>query len=273
MPYHSKLFVFDIETVPDIESGRLLLDLDDNISSSDVKQKLIEYHLNITSGKNPFLRQLFHKVVCVSFLEADIEYLASGGEVYHLTEIRSGGDNDSSEKDLISGFFQHLSNLTPRLVSFNGKMFDMPVLKYRAMKYGVQAKWLYLSGDKWSNYNMKYNLDWHCDLLDALSDFGASARIKMNEVCSILGIPGKLEVDGSMVDTLYEEGKIEEIRNYCELDVLSTYLVYLKYKMHTGILAKHSYNKAFEDVIKFLSSFSEKKHFQDFLEEFNKINK
>ncbi len=51
---------------------------------------------------------------------------------------------------------------------------------------------------------------------------------RLDEVCVLLGLPGKLGVDGSLVEGMYEEGRIEEIRDDCELDVLNTYLVYLR---------------------------------------------
>ena len=60
-------------------------------------------------------------------------------EKYILGEIRSGGNIDSKEEELIKGFFFHLKKQPPRLVSFNGRSFDLPVLKYRAIKYGVTA--------------------------------------------------------------------------------------------------------------------------------------
>ena len=261
------LFVFDIETIPDLKAAANLLGPDDDLIR--LKQKLIDYHLDITAGKNAFLRQPFHRVVAISFLEAEIEYI-DDYEIYSIRDIRSGGTLDSDEKELVKGFFHHLGSLSPRIISFNGKTFDMPVLKYRAMYHGIQVKWLHKSGDKWNNYTSKYSLDWHCDLIDALSDFGSSARIKMNEVCALLNFPGKLETEGSMVETMYYDGKLKEIRDYCELDVINTYLLYLRYAHHTAKISKNGYNKAIEDLIVLL----EKKnldHFNVFLEEWKKI--
>ncbi|MCH7937276.1 MAG: 3'-5' exonuclease, partial [Proteobacteria bacterium] len=90
----------------------------------------------------------------------------------------------------------------------------MPVLKYRAMVHGVPSPSLHSR-----DYGYRYNIDWHCDLLEALSDFGASTRVKLDEVCKLLGLPGKLGIDGFQVAEMYETGRIEDIRNYCETDV------------------------------------------------------
>ncbi len=266
---HQTLFVFDIETIYDIRAAKDLTGIDSD-SPQVLRKSLEDYHLSITDGNNSFPRQPFHKIIAISYLEADI-HRGKNGEVYNLRNIRSGGKIDSSEKELLEGFFSYLERSKPRLVSYNGRSFDLPVLKYRAMLHGISAGWFYSAGDKWNSYNSRYSLDWHCDLLDALSDFGASARCKLNEICAVLGYPGKIGVDGSMVSGLYDEGRLQEIRDYCETDVLNTYLVYLRYMQHKGELSLENYNQAIADVVLFLeNNKDEKKHFADFSEAWKK---
>jgi hypothetical protein len=263
---HQNLFVFDIETIPDLNAAKNLLDSPD-ASLSELREGLVKYHLDLTDQKNSFLRQPFHQVAAISFLEAEIVRDFSGQEFYRLIDIRSGGDLLSSEADLVRGFFAHLKKNFSRLVSFNGKGFDLPVLKYAAMKNEVEASWLYKKGDKWNNYSQRYSLDWHCDLVDAFSDFGASAKVKMNELCAAFGLPGKLGVDGSQVTQMFDDGKLQEIRDYCETDVINTYLLYLVYQHHNGTLSKDSLFKCKENLREFLEERSkEKKHFKEFLE-------
>ena len=142
---HQNLFVFDIETVPDTDAVPPLTGFDD----PDVEARRAElerYHLEITEGRNAFPRQPFHRAVAISFLEAEIER-SGGGEAYYLKELRSGGEADYDEARLLQGFFQYFERLKPRLVSFNGRGFDLPVLKYRAMAHGIAAPWLYDAGD------------------------------------------------------------------------------------------------------------------------------
>ncbi len=266
------LFVFDIETVADNESAVNLLGEEySGKSLAEQREGLHKYHLEITEGKNAFLRQPFHKIVAISFLRASLEYTAEGREVVTLQEVRSGGSINSSEKDLIKGFFHAIDKFKPRLVSFNGKTFDLPVLKYRAMKYGISSEVFHLSGNKYEGYNHRYALNWHCDLIDALSDFGSSARIKLNEVCAVLGIAGKLGTDGSQVEELYDNNQLQDIRNYCETDVINTYLVYLRYALHTGKLNINNYNRAIDDIALFLSSSSEN-HFVEYYQQWGKAN-
>lgn len=254
---HQNLFVFDIETVPDTDAAFNLTG-ETSPDIADRRQAIEDYHLGVTDGKNSFPRQPFHKVVAISFLEAEIER-DSGQEGYILKDLRSGGEAGFDEKQLLQGFFTYVERIRPRLVSFNGRSFDLPVLKYRAMVHGISAPWLHKSGDKWNSYSYRYASDWHCDLLDVLSDFGASARVKLNEVCAAFGIAGKFGVDGSKVADMMDAGQVDEIRHYCETDVLNTYLVYLRYQLHTGTLTKPGYNAAVADVISFIDAEKEKR--------------
>lgn len=269
---HQNLFIFDIETIPDTKTAKNLLGID-LADENEMRQALTDYHLKITDGRNAFLRQPFHKVVAISFLEAKIIRDYDGHEFYEFVDLRTGGEENSSEEELVKGFFAHLKKKTPRIVSFNGKNFDLPVLKYRAMKYEIDAPWLYKMGDKWNNYNQKYSLDWHCDLADAFSDFGASARIKMNEVCSCVNLPGKTGIDGSMVSELFDQGKVKKIRDYCETDVANTYLLYLVYQHHTGTISSQNFLKSKQDLAKFLEKNSKNKiHLQEFLQEWQSLD-
>ena len=261
---HQNLFVFDIETVPDGSVVRNLTGFE-STDETERRAELERYHLDITDGRNAFPRQPFHKVVAISFLTAEI-HREGDHESYLLTELRSGGEAGFDEKKLLQGFFGYFSRLRPRLVSYNGRTFDLPVLKYRAMVHGVPAAYLHQAGDKWESYTSRYAADWHCDLLEVLRDYGASSAVKLNEVCSAFGLPGKFGPDGSKVATMFDEGRITDIRDYCETDVLNTYLVYLRRQLLRGVLATEDHNRAVADVIALIESEKETRpHLGDFL--------
>lgn len=261
---HQSLFVFDIETVPDTAAVYNLTGSTEK-DPAKLREALTQYHLEITDGKNSFPRQPFHKVVAISFLEAEIMRHDDGTESYHLKNL--GSNHKNEEKQIVKGFFDYLQRIKPRLVSYNGRSFDMPVLKYRAMAHGVGAKWFYGAGDKWNSYMQRYSADWHCDLLEVLSDFGASARVKLNEACAVMGFPGKFGVDGSKVTDMFENGEIDAIKHYCETDVLNTYLVYLRTMQHQGKITTISYNKAVADVVSFIENENtEKPYLADFMD-------
>lgn len=267
---HRNLFVFDIETIPDLNAAKNLLGIDG--TRDELRAALTKYHLDITDQKNSFLRQPFHQVIAISFVECEIVRESDGKEFYKIIDVRSGGEESSSEADLVRGFFSHLKKNPSRLVSFNGRTFDLPVLKYAAMKHEISAEWLHKSGDKWSNYGQRFSFDWHCDLAEAFSDFGASARVKMNELCAAFGLPGKLGVDGSQVMSMFDDGRLKEIRDYCETDVLNTYLLYLIFQHHNGSISHESFVKCRENLLEFLGCKTENKpHFAEFLAAYQQI--
>ena len=262
------LLVFDIETVPDTDACYGLTGkVSDDVN--ELREAMIQYHLEITDGKNQFLRQPFWKIVAISCLEASIE---TGGNKEIYTFKRLYSNRDDNEANIVRGFFEYFAKLKPRLVSFNGRTFDLPVLKYRAMKYGVDIPFLYKSGDKWNNYNHRYSTDWHCDLIDVLSDYGTSARIKMHEVCAILGFPGKFGTDGSKVQDMFDAGKIKDIKNYCETDVINTYLLYLRTMHLHGTIDKKCYNTCIDDMQSYLEN-ENSQHLKDFLQSWQECSK
>lgn len=263
---HQSLFVFDIETVPDTDAVPNLVG-EVGPDMAERRAALEAYHLEATGGQNAFPRQPFHKVVAVSFLAAEIE-TDGRHETYFLKELRSGGTEDSPEYDLVKGFFQYLDKFRPRLVSYNGRGFDLPVLRHRAMVHGITAFAYHDTSNKWENYTARYAQDFHCDLQEALTDFGAASRgLKLNEVCSVLGFPGKFGVDGSQVAPMYDEGRVAEIRDYCETDVLNTYLVYLRYQLTRGRITKDGYNRAVADAVALIEAErGERAHLGEFLD-------
>ncbi|MDH4229562.1 MAG: ribonuclease H-like domain-containing protein [Nitrospirota bacterium] len=266
------LFVFDIETVPDLDAGRRLLDMQ-GAPDDEVDIALRAYHLEVTEGRNDFLRQPFWKVVAISYVQAQVErgggsQAKGGGEVrFTLTRVGSGGDADSSEKDLVEGFFRHLEQKKPRLVSFNGRTFDLPVLKYRAMVHGLSAPHFFDTSNKWENYTQRYADAWHADLLETLSDYGASARVRLDEVSRTLSLPGKLGTSGGDVAPLFAAGRIDDIRNYCETDVVNTYLLFLRWELLRGTISPASHEASVLEMANYLETErAERPHLGEFLD-------
>jgi predicted PolB exonuclease-like 3'-5' exonuclease len=118
----------------------------------------------------------------------------------------------------------------PTLVSFNGRSFDVPLLELAAFRYGINLqRWFNLNGRTFEQPRNRYNTEAHMDVYDILTNFGA-ARFTggLNLAASMLGKPGKMEVQGHMVQDLYDAGKLAEINDYCRCDVLDTYFVFLR---------------------------------------------
>ncbi|RLL55032.1 hypothetical protein D8Y20_02225 [Mariprofundus sp. EBB-1] len=264
------VIVFDIETVVDADAARRLLHQPD-LSDAEARDALSIYFLDKTDGRNDFPRQPYHQVVAISYGHLIREPGEEGNELV-IRQLATGGDNNSSEKTLLEGFFHLIETRAPQLVSFNGRGFDVPVLKYRAMMHSMACPRWFSEGDKWNNYDTRYSSEYHVDLLEVLSDFGASARCSMDEVASVLNVPGKLDTSGDHVREMFETGQIEAIRNYCETDVLSTILIYLRHQLFSGALNEGAYVRAVLGVRNYLESESEMRpHLAEYLQAWDQL--
>ncbi|HTN76320.1 MAG TPA: 3'-5' exonuclease, partial [Pirellulaceae bacterium] len=118
----------------------------------------------------------------------------------------------------------------PTLVTFNGRTFDVPLLELAAFRFGINLqRWFNLQGKTYEQPRNRYNTESHLDVHDILTNFGATRfNGGLNLAASILGKPGKMDVQGYMVQDLYNEGKLAEINDYCRCDVLDTYFVFLR---------------------------------------------
>lgn len=151
-----------------------------------------------------------------------------------LRRLKALGTVDSDEATLVRQFFELVSTHHPRLVGWNSGGFDLPVLVYRALVHQIAAPKFYTWGEPYQGYRKRFDETAHIDLMDVLSFYGASARMKLDEMARILDIPGKLDMDGSQVAAYAASGQQEAIRRYCESDVLTTSLIFGRYATHRG---------------------------------------
>ena len=252
--------VFDIETVPDVDAGARLYQLDDLPAEQIVKA--MQAIRREKTGGSDFLPLYLHRVVAISI----------GLRTREEFRIWSLGDEESSEEELVQRFFTGIERYNPVLVSWNGTGFDLPVLHYRSLLRDVSAGGYWEVGDndreyRWNNYLNRFH--WrHIDLMDVLAGYQARAFAPLDQMASILGFPGKMGMNGADVWDYYRAGKIKAIRAYCETDVLNTYLVFLKFQHMRGHLQDTQLRRELEQVQDFLAS-SEHPHLQEFLSAWN----
>ena len=268
------LIVFDIESIPDTSLAGQLCDINEDklrtMSQEEIRQEMVNYHTD--NHNNPFLRQPFHRIACISFLEASIQYTTDNNnekEHYTFNKLESYSSFNSTEEEVVKKFWGILKEKKPRIISFNGYNFDMNVLKCKALKYGIDCGWYFNYGGKWDGYESNYVNKANEDLVK--ENFG---QYTLHEICILLDIPCKLGVDGSRVAEYFDEKKYNEIREYCETDVLATYLVYLRMSLVKGWIDKISYNKSVEEIENHLIKEQyNKKGLKEFLEAWYKLNK
>jgi predicted PolB exonuclease-like 3'-5' exonuclease len=247
---------FDIETVPDVELGRRLYDLE-GLDDAGVAQAMLAKQRQVR--QNDFLPAPQQRIVAISVVLRSSDGL----------KIFSLGTEQSAERELVQRFFDGLERYLPTLVSWNGSGFDLPVLAYRALRHGVNAHRYWEVGEsdrdfRYNNYLARYH--WrHVDLMDVLSGYGASGRASLDLAAQLVGLPGKLGLGGAQVWPAYQRGELAAIRDYCETDVLNTYLLYLRFQLTRGELDSAGYQKEI-DMVEAKLGQSDRPHLQRYLE-------
>jgi 3'-5' exonuclease len=225
--------VFDIETVPDVAGLRAILDLDANLSDNDVAE--IAFQRRRASFGSDFLQIHQHRVVAISCAMRE-------GATFRVWSI---GSPDDDERTLIQRFFDGVEKFTPQLISWNGGGFDLPVLHYRGLVNGVVASKYWDMGEddrdfRYNNYISRYHAR-HLDLMDLLALYQPRNNVPLDQIAKLLGLPGKLGMDGSKVWDAFRQGAIGSIRDYCETDVVNTHLVYIAFQRMRGVFDEAQY--------------------------------
>lgn len=254
------ILVFDIETIPDVDNGRKLYDLQ-GLSDEDTVQALAA--LRKMKVGHDFLPHYLQKICAISLV------MHYGQQI----KVWSLGDEQSDEKELILRFFAGIDKHTPTLVSWNGSGFDLPVLHYRSLIHGISAPTYWEVGEnqnhfRWNNYISRFHYR-HIDLMDLIAGYQNKAFAPLDDISTLLGFPGKMGMSGSKVWQHYAEGRLNDIRAYCETDVLNTYCVYLRFELVRGIIHEEEYQQSIERLKTYLASQENKSHLQEFLSRMN----
>jgi len=202
----SEYLVLDIETVPD-----------------HTRWKAPERPPGV---EPPFPPTWAHRVIVIGCLWLDGDY--------HLKRLGVVGEGkEMSERELLTELSRFVGRARPVLVTYNGRVFDLPVIAMRSLSHGVPLGWYYR--DKGVRY--RYSDQGHLDLCDWLADHGATRSGSLDAVARLIGLPGKVSVDGSQVEGLYRAGQLAAIQSYCLSDVVQTALLFLRFRVLQGVLS------------------------------------
>ena len=253
------VLVFDIETIPDVALGRLQFGMGEDIPDEDVVRAMEQVRMQKTGG-HQFQPLHAQRVICISIVYRGVR---------QGLLVKSLGDLKSDEMELLNGFYDGIERaFAPRLVSWNGNGFDLPVLNYRAMMYGITAPMFWETGQKergfrYDNYISRYH-ERHLDLMDILSRYNIRATVGLDDCGMAMGFPGKYGLSGEEVWPAYQEGRLQEIRQYCEVDVLITYLIMLRFEFMRGKLSRDEYVLLCDELQTYLEE-EGGEHFVDFV--------
>jgi 3'-5' exonuclease len=223
----ASVLVFDIETIPDLDGLRALRGAPvDTPGAAVLAAELAERK---DAGRSDMLPLYLQRVLVISCVYRN----AKGLTVQSFVD-RSGDE----EGAVIQTFFDKIEKHQPQLVSWNGGGFDLPVLHYRGLKHGVVADKYWDMGEddreyKWNNYISRYHTR-HLDLMDLLALYQPRASAPLDAMAKLCGLPGKLGMDGSQVHAAFLEGRLDDIRRYCETDVMNTWLLYCRFQKMRG---------------------------------------
>ena len=248
--------VFDLETIPDAQGLRTLGDYDPALTDEQVIEAALQARME--SHGTDFLPLHLHKIAVVGCVFRDDNGF----------RVKTLGQADDPEPALISGFFKTIEHYTPRLISWNGSGFDLPVLHYRSLIHGVQAPRYWDTGEddrdfKYNNYINRYH-NRHIDLMDTLAKYNGRANAPMDDLAKLCGFPGKLGMDGGQVWRAWSSGKADEVRAYCETDVVNTWLLYCRFRFLRGELDAVSY-QAEIDLVRETLSASDAEHWKVYM--------
>lgn len=250
----ASVLVFDIETVPDVAGLRLLNDYPASLSDAEVARLAMDERASQTGSD--FLPLYLQKIIAISCVIR--RTTKEGLPQFKVGSLGNAGDD---EKILVQAFYELIEKYTPQLVSWNGSGFDLPVLHYRALLNQIAAPRYWEMGEsndsdskdfKWNNYINRYHMR-HIDLMDVLAKHNARANAPLDALAKLCGFPGKLGMDGSQVWPAYQRGEIEQIRQYCETDVVNTYLLYCRFQQMRGGFSPAEYEEELTFVKKQLA--------------------
>jgi hypothetical protein len=211
--------VVDTESVPD---GDLLsrVKYDGKLTPDEAIAQAQKDQLELTEGRSDFIPVSFHYPIAICVLRVGADFRLQNLACLDAPQFRP--------RQVVEKFWNGVRHYKARLVTFNGRGFDLPLLELAAFRYGIAARdYCQSSRNRFGNGSL--------DLLDWMSNFGAS-RISggLDLLAKMIGKPGKMDVSGDRVLEMYREQRLAEINDYCLCDTLDTYFVFLRTRIFTG---------------------------------------
>ena len=235
-PARPAYLVFDTESVPDGRLLSLVKYAKDGLSPEQAVERAREEARQLAPNGSDFIPVTFQYPVATCVLRVGADFGLQAITCLDAPQFRP--------RKIVEQFWAGASHYREKygsgvqLVTFNGRGFDLPLLELAAFRYGVVAR-------EHFQLTRKRVAGWHLDLMEWMTNFGASRMNGGLDLLSkLLGKPGKLEVRGDQVYAMFLEGKLQDINDYCAFDTLDTYFVLLRTRVLTGELTLEEEHRA-----------------------------
>jgi predicted PolB exonuclease-like 3'-5' exonuclease len=217
--------VVDTESVPD---GRLLSLVKypgEHLSPEEAIQRAQEEARERSREASDFLPVTFQFPVAVCVVRVSPTFTLQAIKCLDAPHFRPRQITEEFWRGVAR--YKEMYGSRVKLVTFNGRTFDLPLLEMAAFRYGCCGRDYYL--------NSRNRFNGELDLMDWMTNFGASRLTGGLDLLSkLLGKPGKMDVSGDQVYAMYQAGRMQEINDYCMFDTLDTYFVFLRTRVLRG---------------------------------------
>ena len=219
--------IFDVEAVADADLIARVKYPDESLDPADA---LTRYRETLMADKgSDFIAHTYMLPISVAIAKVAADF--------QLIDVVVLDDPDYRPATITQHFWngwRHYGH--PTFVTFNGRGYDIPLMELSAYRYGLSLPdWFNVDARTYEQSRNRYNTTRHLDLMDLISNFGAT-RVQggLNVLANIIGKPGKTGIDGSQVQDVYDAGGVQKINDYCICDVLDTYFVFLRTRVLIG---------------------------------------
>ena len=232
----AETLILDIETVPDLERWQ--------------RPEPVPTDAAPPRAFDAFPPIWAHRIIVIGCLVLDTGHRLRRLDVIGGPGNGPPGDSDERERALLVELSRFVGKERPLIVTYNGRSFDLPVIAMRSLCHAVPLRWYYRDRDVRS----RYSGEGHLDLCDWLADHGAIRAGKLDQVARLIGLPGKVGIDGSQVDGLYAAGELAAIEQYCLGDVAQTALLFLRFRLLQGALSPALYRERVGELVDALAA-------------------
>ncbi|UCD53338.1 MAG: 3'-5' exonuclease [Phycisphaerales bacterium] len=271
----NRVWAFDAEWIPDPVAGQMLYKLPAAMPNKEIMEAMWKEGGATEEDPTPYLKTVLCRIVSV----AAVERYQTGSDVkLHLLSLPRDSQDaaQTDERSVVGIFLSKVGEYKPQLVGFNSAGADLKAMIQRSVVLGLSMPAFCKRPSKpWEgdDYFDSRNSEASVDLKDVVGGWG-KATPSLNEIATLSGIPGKLDVDGEQVASLWLAGNLDKIIAYNEFDALTTYLLWLRIAHFGGHFTTGQYEHE-QDLVRAMIATeireNGKDHLQNYLDEWERL--